>query len=402
MSNAHKGSRLILKDQLVATDFNSAHFDFNIDGTGIYQGRLIEPTSDSVCIIKPQSGKFGGAISLGEGTVNLYLGTEGNEGIGSDTGNMDKINYYTGDKLFGNYSWKLRNTVGSSFNMYVTDPYSPTPSNVFTLSAYAKRLDGKPITTVGTAYIYSDADISYDNTVKITPAENGWYRLEATKNFGSSTVVNLTGFTDLDGSTSWLFDGWQVEGRSSATPYAPGNTPSGKLSYPIVPYANEGTIHFWSKISQFPAPSNCTLIDSYGSSAGTSDANRMYLLQNGTSLNWYMGNSSGSEVKSITASNYSSNFALIAITWKSGGNRNLYFGRPDGTGVDKISSTNIYFPNNWNDKILIGGRPGSETTNSLMSDLVISNKELSEEDILAIYFSREPLYNPYDYRSFAY
>lgn len=404
MSNAHKGSKLILKDDVIPIGFNSTHLDFNKDATGIRLGSLIEPNySTSIYTVRKGEGKFSNGVAIEEPSANLYNVAEGTATLGSDTANTTRVNNCTEQVLFGNYSWKYTNISGNTFNMYVNGNgyYNNVTGTTFTLSTYAKRLDGKPITTVGSAYIYAYTNGTFP--VTITSANNGWYKLQATGTFVSGGHVTLAGFNSLDGSTSWYFDGFQVENKGFATSYMGinGNRGKGLLEYPCIPNPPNGTIGFWVKLDEsFPTSSYKIFIDSYGTSAGSSNSNRLYVAVNGSSLSWFEGNSSGQNSLSMTVTDFHSGYAFIVIKWDSTG-RTLYFGKPDGSGLIQSATTTQNFPTNWTDKMYIGNGTTYEYANAVFEDFCMWDRTLTDDEIQAIYTSNQPLYNPYDRRAYA-
>ncbi|MNS72114.1 hypothetical protein D3C72_1055150 [compost metagenome] len=71
MSQAHKGSRLLIKDAIYAVPYESAHFNFNEDFYGFQYGDIIKPVVTPVATLV--DGKFGKAVSLQEATASsLY------------------------------------------------------------------------------------------------------------------------------------------------------------------------------------------------------------------------------------------------------------------------------------------------------------------------------------------
>jgi hypothetical protein len=74
MSNAHKGSRLQLIDEVIPVGFDSAHFNFDFSETGIQFGNLVQPSANSVFTLRPSEGKWGGCIAVEQGTTNVWTG----------------------------------------------------------------------------------------------------------------------------------------------------------------------------------------------------------------------------------------------------------------------------------------------------------------------------------------
>src|SRR5690606_39967149 len=57
----------------------------------------------------------------------------------------------------------------------------------------------------------------------------------------------LVGFSALDGTTDWYFDGWQLEAKPFATSFVAGTRAAGVLQYSASGIINPdaGTIAFW-------------------------------------------------------------------------------------------------------------------------------------------------------------
>jgi hypothetical protein len=396
MSNAHKGSRLILKDQVVATEFNSFHADFNVDATGIHYGQLIEPLEGSIYTMRPNEGKFGGGVAVEEGTTNACLkdGQDGNspwsgDGTGA-TSTIDSAVTFRGRKV-------ARYKPGTAGNNYINSNKidSSITSTEWVFRLYIKRVDGTAITSLN-RYMYVANNSNQNGAVdSIREVEEGWYEVIATRTGLVSGYVTLFGLYGMSDTEYYIAD-WQLEPKSFPTSYTVGTRGSGILKYPILPNASQGSIHFWVKLNNYPTTRYCIFVDSHG----TSTIGRMYLAHNGNKLYWHLSNSSGSGAISLSTDNYSDSFAFVALKWDSSG-RTMFFGKPDGSGLVKQYSQDVYFPS-WRDSLLVGARLGGEHANAIFCDFSYINKSLSDEEVNAIYLSQKPLYNPYDYRSFSY
>ena len=84
MSQAHKNSRLLIKDVIYAVPFETALFNFNEDAIGIQYGDIVKPMGTPVATFK-KDGKFGNGVEVGslsysidivnpkEGTVSFWM-----------------------------------------------------------------------------------------------------------------------------------------------------------------------------------------------------------------------------------------------------------------------------------------------------------------------------------------
>jgi hypothetical protein len=105
---------------------------------------------------------------------------------------------------------------GTSANGYlngVADISSET-STVWTFSAYLKREDGAPITSMNVFLYFPTSDGSAAGTIE--SVGNGWYRVSRTRT-GSAAAVTLVGFTPFAVNTKYYISGAQLEKKSYAT-----------------------------------------------------------------------------------------------------------------------------------------------------------------------------------------
>ena len=148
----------------------------------------------------------------------------------------------------------LRCTSTGQWNIYKyprSGNYTATSSTAFTFSWKMKWSDGRvPAFTNG--YIYTDATYFYP-AVTVTPLEDGWYLCQTTSS-GTSSPVNLTGFTTTQYGTCYIAD-WQVEAKSHATSFTPAGT-TRSATQGLLPLVGNSTID----LSNVSFDSNAQLI----------------------------------------------------------------------------------------------------------------------------------------------
>lgn len=138
---------------------------------------------------------------------------------------------------FGKYVTKLSKEpkTGTS-NAYINGAmFSNTESNVWTFSCYVKRADGKTVTSIGSVYLYCTGLASWVQPPDyIEDCGDGWYRVVKTRSgIDIPRTLNLVGFSGLDATTDWYFDGWQVEALPYATSYMNDSRGEGRIDIPF-------------------------------------------------------------------------------------------------------------------------------------------------------------------------
>lgn len=169
-----------------------------------------------------------------------------------------------GDKVA---KWTKTPATGTG-NAHFNKAYFTTEqSTEWTFSCYVRRGDGKPVTSVGQIYLY----ISNNANVTVVPDQiidcgNGWYRIIRTRLVSVLGAVTLFGFSALDGTTDWYFDGWQVEAREFATDYVNGVRPAPSLEFNFSSnHSSAGlTVTFDSVNGEYATDFDMTAYDSTG------------------------------------------------------------------------------------------------------------------------------------------
>jgi hypothetical protein len=186
-------------------------------------GHRGQPATVSGGVIGTAGKFFGGAVTVGEATTNRVLNPSvetNTTGYASDTGTLARSTDYA---LFGSYSLKYTHSSGGSGNTYYNVSGTLATSTTFTFSVYARRGDGAAVSGV-TCFIDSSLATI---TPTISDIGNGWYRIYATRTIGGSLGNHIVGISGMANTTTWYFDGWQVEARAFVTPYLDGSLGSG-------------------------------------------------------------------------------------------------------------------------------------------------------------------------------
>jgi hypothetical protein len=209
------------------------------------RNETIMPSNTSNCTVSYEG------LRVEESTVNCFLDNNDGEPSqvwGRDTADVTITNSQAIPALFGEYvaKWSKSAKTGTG-NCYINGArFKANTSLVWTFSCYVRRADQKPVTSVGGIYLYGSAEGSATVTATITNEGNGWYRVSGTRTFTVPVTGSLVGFSSLDGTTDWYFDGWQMEPKAFATSYVLGSRGEGRFDIPFTlkpPY----TINIWHK-----------------------------------------------------------------------------------------------------------------------------------------------------------
>lgn len=399
MSQAHKGSKLILRDQVIAVPFESSHFDFSFDATGICRGELVEPTSDSIYTVRPYEGRFGGGVSIEERTTNIISSSNANTLSGwikanhtdtgkriSDSNGNDSIVWNIADEGYAHIDAPMTSGNTYTFSIYVF------PNQDYTFSV---RVGAPENDTSG--YIEL-----------ITAKANRWTRLVNTKSVQSSRL--LIGYRGFDSASNppdnfeVAYSMAQLEEKPFSTSFANGSRGGGVLKYNdnIINHL-EGAVSFWYKPSiawdskvnnTAPNETDREYFFEWGVAGQAnsfwarryrdSNPSLNFIYNNGNTIYRYDGKLSGNQEILITYT-YKDNYQALYV---------------DGKKIATNSTPSIKRPTSG--VFSIGKRlENYSTSNGIISDFIIFNRFIDDEEVEAIYISNNSLYNPYDYRSFS-
>lgn len=410
MSNAHKGSRLILSGNAVEVDFNSIYLDYNFDTSGIQNGQLIEPTGTPVYTMHPNEGRFGGAIAIEEGTTNLSSITANSAWANSGNyintlpnyvpdSNLNSPTYYlTVNGPSGN---NIGATLGSATNLVSGTVYSTsmwvwadTVNGESGSFPYVRAYSGGSASTqIGTLYWYDESGNAIYNWSSIPQRQ--WINLKSENiTFPSGyNEIRCSFYLNYSGSTTY-FTAPQVEQKVFCTSFVSGNRAIGSLNYPQIEMKNNFTVSAWVKCSEpisdfatYHKNALCYFTDPVG---------------NTNTIEFFLrGNQSTPKIAFWTPSTWHYGNAVLQpkiwyhVAWTfDGANVRIYV----NGSLDSTIPISFDFQRLMN--FSVGGNT-QETLNGLISDLKIDMFTSSDEDIMAIYTSNRPLFNPFDKRAYA-
>ncbi|RPK20057.1 LamG-like jellyroll fold domain-containing protein [Paenibacillus xylanexedens] len=392
MSQAHKGSRLLIKDAIYAVPFESTHFNFNEDAIGIRQGDLVEPLGNNIYSMREKEGRYGGAVLIEDGTTNLNVVENGI--VRSGSGNITTVTETDGP--FSGWFKTTINTV-NPIGDYVAGIASYTITKESTVTYYSMSLDFYSTNKDIVPVVSGGTEIPELRLVEVggnrweinsIPAPAGTGRLAC-----NYYLKNLGGAKDGD---VIYFRNKQAEKNTISTSYIPKGTTreQGKITYPTEIFNPKSfTITMWVKWKKLNDSYNPLFECNYGS------ANRfLWMLDtmpNGKKLTYFSNGPLGvSEIRSSHIPELGK-WYMYTITYDG----NKMFQYVDGVKVSETSWVPASDPLGAN--VTIGsGKYG--VSNALIDELTILPNSVSSDEVSSWFIAGTPFYNPYDYRGYAY
>lgn len=176
-----------------------------------------------VATLKKEEGKFRGAVLIEPDSRNILKRTGENINIwGRDTDDVTVVSTQEESFVFpwsAKWSGSTKSGAGNCYIAGAVDIDQTIYSTAWTWSCYLKRADGKPVTSVGSMYMYANAQDdgarlnANAGPTGIVDCGNGWYRAWRTESLTESANISLVGLSSLDKTTEWYMNGWQLEPR---------------------------------------------------------------------------------------------------------------------------------------------------------------------------------------------
>ncbi|WP_336784170.1 LamG domain-containing protein [Paenibacillus illinoisensis] len=394
MSQAHKGSRLLIKDAIYAVPFESTHFNFNEDVIGIRQGDLVEPLGNDIYSMREDEGRYGGAVLIEDGTTNL-ASNPFNGGIGRQgSGNITTITETEGQ--FAGW-YKTTINIANTTSEYLAGIVLFRYYKESAISYYSVSMDFYS-TNKSIVPVVSNTEIPEMNMVEV--GANRWecnaIPIPAGTNSATLPIYlkNLGGAKDGD---VIYFRNKQAEKNTVTTSYTPYGTTRGmgNISYPTEVFNPKSfTINMWVKWKK--------LDDSYNSLFECQDNPENRFL-------WMLAPmSSGKNLSFISASlvdyySFSANNTTPVV-----GRWYMYTITYDGSKIIQyvdgavVSTHNIKYPPDPLGANVYIGSGATRVGNALIDEVVILPNAVTSEEVSSWFIAGTPFYNPYDYRGYAY
>lgn len=400
--------------------------NYNLDEMCIQNGSMVTSNAGNVFTILPLEGKFGGEVCVDQGTTNLLnnrlfttnLSSWSNASWTSMTWN-NIPNPVSGQ----NGAMNLIQTGNSTCFMNQTG-FPLTSTDILSTTMYFQLVSGNPANiSIGGVGYYSGGgynDYTWKNTGStLTLLPNNVYKLtQPNITFDTTKTTTTYDFriSSISGNPIQInVFAVQLEKKPWATPFVDGTRAWGKLYYPptlispnsfsISMWINAPFIHqtqspnygsntsnngiegsWWNPIIELTPLSNRGVVGaSFVIGPNTSPYNsRLFMYLNG-----------GSGVYGTTSLQNNTWYHYM-VTF-DGSKYNTYLNGSLESSYVTSSVATLY-----SDTVLMVGGGYMGAPNLIISDLCIDNYPRPAEDAMALYLSNKRLYNPYDYRGYAY
>jgi hypothetical protein len=366
-----RANYMLNDDGVVLRDSSPFHNDSQVVGTYNWA-----EDTNSIFTMRPQEGRFGGAIAIEEATTNLAT---------DPLFEQDNATYWshrsgtvfseTGGYLQGRC---LEIGINSGVTNFIYQAHTIPDGETHTLSVYVKMKDGsKPVESGANNLRLTLASTYAYGTLK--PAPSGWWRAELTVVGPKSGYLGILQYSS-NGTNPIVCSNFQVEKKSFPTSFINGTRPTGKLLYPNPIYgSDEGTINFWVK---FPnTRSNAT-------------SQVWFWDYNGTTVTEWFGISGTYKLinfGSLDAELYQDMWNMYTIVKDSQNNLRTYINGALVQSRTSVSSIENMFKSS--DIISIGSHSNSAyQSNIFVDELRIDKTARTEDEILAWYESNSPFW----------
>ncbi|MDP5273687.1 LamG domain-containing protein [Chengkuizengella axinellae] len=407
MSKAHKGSGLLIRDQMIPVQLRTFHLNCNLDANAMYAGSLADPDK-ALYSLRIGEGLLGGnAIAVDDSSTNDLNRYEKRNSNSVENATPPTLSPYPNEMvvhvLAGDWSGIYLYPMNTTFDI----------GEVFSVSAYVyiKRsikawfnlqMDSTEFNNKGQGTISVDAKIpgwyriSWENKSRIEQNTNCKFRIEGRYTGDSGEKL------DWASDNEYWITAPQIERKPFSTSFVKGTRDAGVIQYsPKYFNVHEGTIALWVKRNSV-APYPCHYIY-FGNSDGFTGANfELHLSLSGSEnlIAYYVSQDSSQAVNgpAIPVGEY----CFIAMTFKEGEFISIYY---NGELQASQSLSHISSPVlTGSESLYIGSCAVNDfrVANALLSDIRIDPVAVSDDEIKAWYESQAPFYNPYDYRAYVY
>jgi hypothetical protein len=402
MSQGHKGSRLILKNQIIAVDFDTTHFDFKMDASGIHYGKLVEPKADISTPVK-FGGVFGKSIAIEDGTTNIFA----TGGIAQD---WTQWTHY-GNTTYWSSSVQIDDDdMGKVFRgvsaredtfLYAYDKgFSLSTGNVHSTSIYLK-VEEQITTDIRASYHDGSWNAPTNHTLTSALIDTEWKKFDFINTPTGNYIYDSVAFYfPTLGSGNVLYASMpQVEQRSFPTAFVNGSRNDGVLTYSQdVIHLDSFTVNTWFKLNMLKTSGYQPLFElTYSVDSETYNHRLLFMIEGSTqSISAWFGDGSANN-------SFTSNFKPTVNEWHmatlsfDGSTYKIFV---DGVLRASMNGSRVVLKDSVTYNFNIGSKYYG-LLNGCMSDFSIFNQSVSDEEVMAWFTSSKPLYNPYDKRAYA-
>ncbi|MDP5273688.1 LamG-like jellyroll fold domain-containing protein [Chengkuizengella axinellae] len=424
MSKAHKGSGLILKEQLIPVLHHTFHLSCNEDGNASYHGKLITPEVETYTLRGGEGIFHDNVIAVEDSTENLlstqlgcdcFFTTDEGWTMKNDANYISMIEK-SNSSYYGDYILKVIDNDGNIETNEWGGVYAGVVTNLTPLTNYTMSIRYKVVGwTEGDIDVWSHwrdsngvlSSKSSDYKLDYSTFDGKWHYLENTKSCpeGYDSKHFYIGMNKTNLGCTILVDAIQFEEKEFATSFVNGSRAQGKLYFKDVVNPNEFTMSLWFNIP--------------------------YMHRVSTNNTGIMGNWYHPIIELCPSSNRGqTGFSIAAGPEPANYSRKLRMRFPYGVTSDVVIQDKQWYhlavtydgndyivycngeiaclykgglaPTIYEDTVLMVGGGYYGRANILVNDLRIDPIAVSENDIKAWYESQAPFYNPYDYRAYGY
>jgi hypothetical protein len=380
MSMSHKASNLALHNRVCSIPEGGILFPFDSGLHGIDSaGNIIYPKEGAVATLRPNEGRFGGAVAVEEGTTNLVPSNRLKfEGWTAVSGAEVTVTQGYGIPGVTPDGATRIQTVGGTTRLKYYTYVSPDPGNPASLSVWVYNIGQKTVQVTGNA-IHGEIDVA--------PGEIRRCTLSMSSLASSQRQIRFGVLLEATDSLDFIAYQPQIEAKPFATSFVDGTRAAGRLEYPaeVVPQ-NEGTIVGWFKMHPLGFVPYRYFWDSIGSRFA------FYIRSSDKSLIARTNNSNERILGSLGSGFDETEWHQYALTWTDLG-LNAYV---DGELVGSYNGT-IELPLNSGNVRFGTYRSGlDERSIGLIDELLILPYAATTEEMQSWYHSKAPMHNNLD------
>lgn len=373
MAEQHIGSHLPVKNKVISVDESTvflSHFDLNTND--VLRG--IE--ANAVCTLKPKEGKFGGGVTVEEGTTNLVT-------------NAVVTSYAPYHNVERNgHDFKMTTLVANTF-LTLQFEYELIGKTV-SISGYMKK-NGVPF------FPNSHPPSTYQPNVNVTRRYNnpntGYFEYTC-RYTASSRWVFHTSITNVVGDVITI-DNFQVEEKSFITSFANGSRGDGMLSYDMnqigITPTGDWTISGWFKRN--PNQSSWSAIFGMGSYYNVGESEFHIWTNHTGSVKGYSHDNQVGRIKTLIQSPNAEELEewfFVAVTHSQALDQYSFYIWTKDRYVKEtwnLPHTNLIRP-----ILYLGRTHGGHFFNGMIDEVRIDKTIRTEEEIMAWYYSNSPFW----------
>ncbi len=344
-----------------------------------------------------EAGKFGQGILIEEGTTNLLPSNDA-QGKTLFVSNNSSYSSNTLETSFGlNDLYSLKSDqLDVTTNKGFYSPFYPTVAgNVYTFSYYVYNATSTSHNFIARLTFYDGSgnlvQIFESNSVPV-PAQQ-WKRISVTATAPSdSTQCRVVGWES--GTTSqvgdvYYFDSFQLEQKPYATSWTVGTRQPEILKIPTnIVTPTVGTVSVWVNVNDASKRQNVYIYPTIFSADVAGSGKAIWLYHKGDAAKWrfqFVNESGVGEIIEVDDSITPNGWHHFAISW-SANKMALYI-----DGIKRGEQPNPPLPASFIGVYIGCWGTGANQIDTVLDDFALYNRQLSDNEVQAIYNSGQPL-----------